>query len=56
MDEEIPITDRFGREVYPWEWFYVVPEHVSRAVQAFRDGNLHELEYDPESQTIRKKL
>ena len=49
------ITDRFGRKVYPREWFYVLPEHVSRAVQAIRDGNLHELEYDPESQAIRKK-
>lgn len=49
------ITDRFGRKVYPREWFYVLPEHVSRAVQAIRDGNLHELEYDPESQTIQDK-
>jgi len=49
------ITDRFGRKVYPREWFYVLPEHVSRAVQAIRDGDLHELEYDPESQTVRKK-
>lgn len=49
------ITDRFGRKVYPREWFYVLPEHVSQAVQAIRDGNLHELEYDPESQTIRQK-
>lgn len=49
------ITDRFGRKVFPREWFYVLPEHVSRAVQAIRDGNLHELEYDPKSQTIRKK-
>lgn len=49
------ITDRFGRKVNPREWFYVLPEHVSRAVQAIRDGTLHELEYDPESQTIRKK-
>lgn len=49
------ITDRFGRKVYPREWFYVLPEHVSRAVQAIREGNLHELEYDPESQMIRKK-
>lgn len=49
------ITDRFGRKMYPREWFYVLPEHVSRAVQAIRDGNLHELEYDPESQAIRKK-
>ena len=50
------ITDRFGRQVYPREWFFVLPEHVSRAVQAIRDGTLHELEYDPGSQTIRRKI
>jgi hypothetical protein len=50
------ITDRFGKKVYPREWFYVLPEHVSRAVQAIRDGTLHELEYDPESQNIREKM
>lgn len=49
------ITDRFGRKVYPREWFYVLPEHVSRAVQAIREGDLHTLEYDPESQKIQKK-
>jgi hypothetical protein len=49
------ITDRFGKKVRPREWFYVLPEHVSRAVQTIRDGTLHELEYDPESQTIRGK-
>ena len=49
------IMDRFGKKVRPREWFYVLPGHVSRAVQAIRDGNLHELEYDPESQTIRDK-
>ena len=49
------ITDRFGRKVYPREWFYVLPEHVSRAVQAIKDGTLHQIEYDPETQSIRKK-
>lgn len=49
------ITDRFGRKVYPREWFYVMPEHVSRAVRAIKEGNLHELEYDPETQTIQRK-
>lgn len=49
------ITDRFGRKVYPREWFYVLPEHVSRAVQAIRDGDLHELQYNPENQAISKK-
>lgn len=49
------ITNRLGRKVYPREWLYVLPEHVSRAVQAIRDGNLHDLEYDPESRIIRDK-
>lgn len=49
------ITDRFGKKVYPREWFFVLPEHVSQAVQAIKDGTLHDLEYDPESQTIRRK-
>lgn len=46
------IIDRFGRKVYPREWFYVLPEHVSQAVQAIREGKLHEMEYNPESQII----
>jgi hypothetical protein len=49
------ITDRFGRKVYPREWFYVLPEHVSQAVQAIKEGNLHELEYDPANQKIKRK-
>lgn len=49
------ITDRFGRKVYPREWFHVLPEHVSQAVQAIRDRNLHLLKYDPETQKIIRK-
>lgn len=53
--QDLWITDRFGRKVYPREWFYVLPEHVSRAVRAIKEGNLHLLEYDPITQTIREK-
>ena len=49
------ITDRFGRKVYPREWFFVLPEHVSQAIQAIKDETLHELRYDVETQTIKKK-
>jgi hypothetical protein len=49
------ITDRFGRKVYPREWFYVLPEHVSQAVAAIRNGTLHELRYDPARQAIVRK-
>lgn len=49
------IGDEFGKKVYPREWFFVLPEHVSQAVQAIKDRTLHQLKYDPESQTIREK-
>lgn len=46
------IIDRFGRKIFPREWFYVLPEHVSQAVQAIKNGTLHRLRYDPASQKI----
>jgi hypothetical protein len=46
------ITDRMGKKIYPREWFYVLPEHVSRAAQAIREGDLHLLRYDPTAQNI----
>lgn len=49
------IMDRFDRKVYPREWFHVLPEHVAQAVRAIRDGTLHQLEYDPDLQKIRRK-
>lgn len=53
--KELWVMDNFGRRIYPREWFHVLPEHVSQAVAAIRDGTLHKLEYDPESQKIRQK-
>lgn len=49
------ITDRFGRKVRPKEWFFVLPEHVSQAASAIRDGTLHQLEYDAQTQRIVRK-
>ncbi len=40
---------------YPREWFYVMPEHVSQAVAAIRNGTLHELRYDVVSQRITRQ-
>lgn len=48
------ITDRFGKAVHPREWFYVLPEHVSQAVQLIRDRRLHEFRYDVANQSITK--
>lgn len=52
---ELWITDRFGRKIYPREWFHVLPDHVSQAVQAIRDGTLHLYRYDPARQMIVRK-
>jgi hypothetical protein len=49
------ITDRFGKRIYPREWFYVLPEHVSQAVAAIRNGTLHEMRYDPVNQKVVRK-
>ncbi len=49
------ITDRFGKRIYPREWFYVLPEHISQAVAAIRNGTLHELNYDPASQKVVRR-
>ncbi|MFZ3583131.1 GIY-YIG nuclease family protein [Loktanella sp. DJP18] len=49
------ITDRFNRRVHPREWFYVLPEHVSQAVAAIRDGRLHEIIYDAQTQKIVRR-
>ncbi|MEA1830937.1 GIY-YIG nuclease family protein [Methylobacterium durans] len=49
------IVDRFGKSVHPKEWFYVLPEHVSRAVQLIKEGALHLYRYDPLTQKISRK-
>jgi hypothetical protein len=49
------ITDRFGKRIYPREWFYVLPGHISQAVAAIKNGTLHELRYDPANQKIVRR-
>jgi hypothetical protein len=49
---ELFVTDRFGRKVFPKEWFYVLPDHVGQAVKLIEDGTLHLHRYDVESQKI----
>lgn len=49
------IMDRMGKKIYPREWFYVLPEHVSQAAQAIREGTLHLLEYEAQSQRIVRR-
>lgn len=46
------IRDRFGKTIYPREWFYVLPEHVSQAAQLIQDKKLHLYRYDIQSQRI----
>jgi hypothetical protein len=49
------ITDRFGKRIYPREWCYVLPGHISQAVAAIKNGTLHELRYDPANQKIVRR-
>lgn len=49
------ITDRFGKKVYPREWFYVLPEHVGQAAKLIQDRRLHLYRYDPGIQKIVEK-
>lgn len=52
---ELSIMDRFGKKVFPREWFYVLPEHVSQAATLIRQGTLHEYRYEASAQRIVKK-
>lgn len=52
---ELYVIDRFGKKVYPREWFYVLPEHVSEAVSLMKSGELHKYRYDAKSQKICRK-
>lgn len=52
---DISVPDRFGKNVRPREWFYVRPDTVAKAVAAIKDGSIVGLEYDVETQSIRKR-
>ena len=51
----LAITDRFGKTVHPREWFYVLPEHVSRAVELIKTRELHHYKFCPSDQSIQPK-
>lgn len=52
---ELFVTDRFGKKIYPKEWFFVLPEHVGEAARLIQDGMLHLYYYDLEHQCIKLK-
>lgn len=49
---ELFVIDRFGKRVFPKEWFYVLPDHVSQAAKLIEDGTLHLYRYDTMTQRI----
>ncbi|NIY95768.1 MAG: GIY-YIG nuclease family protein [Oceanospirillaceae bacterium] len=53
---ELFVTDRFGKKVFPKEWFYVLPEHVGQAAKLIEDGTLHRYRYDVENQSFVLKI
>jgi hypothetical protein len=52
---ELFVTDRFGKKVYPREWFFVLPEHVGEAAKLIQEGRLHLYFYDVGKQIIVKR-
>ncbi|WP_417809860.1 GIY-YIG nuclease family protein [Thioclava sp.] len=52
---ELFVTDRFGKKVYPREWFYVLPEHVGQAAKLIENGTLHKYQYILAKQVIGEK-
>jgi hypothetical protein len=52
---ELFVTDRFGKKIYPREWFFVLPEHVGEAAQLIQEGKLHLYEYNLERQSIEAR-
>lgn len=42
----ISVTDNFGRQIRPREWFFVLPETVHEAVERVQDGSLRRCYYD----------
>ena len=53
--QQLYIHDRFGKRVNPREWFYVLPEHVSKAAQLIKESKLHLYYYDTVTQKILLK-
>lgn len=50
---QIGISDRFGREVRPQEWFLVPLAVIEDAVQRIKDGSITEYVYDPIVASLR---
>lgn len=48
----IAVTDNFGRQIRPREWFFVLPDAVSEAVRRVRDGSLRRCYYSPQDARI----
>ena len=49
---DLTVKDRFGKNIHPREWFYVLPEHVAQAAKLLEERSLHLYSYDVLSQKI----
>ncbi|MBR9763541.1 MAG: GIY-YIG nuclease family protein [Rhodobacteraceae bacterium] len=49
------VLDRFGKKVFPKEWFYVLPDQVGKAAKLLEEGQLHLYRYDTNTQRILRK-
>jgi hypothetical protein len=53
---DLTIHDRFGNPVRPQEWFLLPLHVIDEAVQRVIDGTIADLEYDPKSARLAKRL
>ncbi len=53
---EIEIMDRFGRPVFPREWFLVPLFAIEEAVERIRDGTISGHVYDPQKAQLVKRM
>lgn len=49
---DVFVKDRFGKAIYPKEWFYVLPDYVAQAAELLREKRLYLYRYDVAQQKI----
>lgn len=51
---DLSITDRFGNQVKPREWFFIPLEEIRKAVSYISDNTILDYYYDPQNAKIEK--
>jgi len=51
---DVELQDRFGIPVQPKEWFFVPLSVIEEAIEKIQTGTLHQVEYDPETASLKQ--